>query len=194
MNDLENNIRKHEAQQKLRSKELETIMETGEKKEVNRQFFEISKEIAIYTQKVEQLKEKRRGMKKNKKEVEKKLKELEKLDFPEDDEKEIEKDDSFFREAFEKARKKDKAVEGKYCSGLKLLEIKVKKLNEELLKMKEEELKISQDLAMRNKEYSEKQLELSDLQITATATSIKKSQKNKPSYGDDLMFLTEANL
>ena len=191
--DLENLIRKHEAHQKLRSKELETVMETGERKEVSREFFEISKEIAIYTQKVEALKERRKQIKKAKKEVQDKLKELEKND----DSREAsrveppERGVNLHKEAFVKVQKKDKAVEGKYSSGLKLLELKVKKLSEELAKSREDENRVMKLLGDKNKEFSEKQLVLSDLQITATVTSVKKSQKNSLSYGDDMMFLTE---
>lgn len=191
--ELENLIRKHEAHQKLRSKELETVMETGERKEVKREFFEISKEIAIYSQKVESLKEKRKQMKKTKKEVQEKLRELEKNNESRDVSRvePPERDFNLHKEAFVRVQKMDKAVEGKYSSGLKLLELKVKKLSEELAKSKEDEMKVMRLLGDKNKEFSEKQLVLSDLQITATVTSVKKSQKNSLSYGDDMMFLTE---
>lgn len=167
-------------------------METGEKKEVNREFFEISKEISIYSQKLETLKEKRSQTKKAKKEVQEKLKELEKNDYKEVSISEPpDPESNLYKEAFIKIQKKDKAVESKFNSWLKLMELKIKKLSEELAKYKEDEMKVMKLLEDKNKEFSENQLVLNDLQITATVTSVKKNQKSNLAYGDDMMFLTE---
>ena len=187
--ELENSIRKYEAGQKIKSKELGGVLETGEKVELYKEFFEINKEITVYSQKVEKLEELGKSTKKNLEETKKKVKDLEK-NIDKDDLNEVEKvvnEGGKVREIMDKMRRGEKMVEGKYKSGLKLLKNKVKKLSEELVKFKADEDELGKKLEVKMKEYQEKQLDLGDLQIRATVVSNRRGN----SFSDDYMFLTE---
>lgn len=169
------------------------MLETGEKVELYREFFEINKEIGIYSQKVEKLEELSEWTKKNMEETKRKIKELEK-NVDKDELYEVEKVDNEgnkVKEMMEKAKRGEKAVEGKYKSGLKLLENKVKKLAEDLAKSKAEEEELERRLDVKIKEFKEKQLDLGDLQIKATVALNRKAGMRNQSFSDDYMFLTE---
>lgn len=165
------------------------MLETGEKVELYKEFFEINKEITIYSQKIEKLEELGKVTKKNFEETGKKIKDLEK-NMDKDDLSETEKmvnEGSKAKEMMERMKRGEKMVEGKYKSGLKILENKVKKLTEELMKSKGEEEELGKKLEVKMKEYQEKQLDLGDLQIKATVVSNRRGN----SFSDDYMFLTE---
>ena len=187
----EEKVKKNEAKQKLRGKELNTVLDTGEKAELYQEFFEINTEISLYTRRYEKLQNLNEQTQKSYKDMTNKL-----LEFEKEYEKIKDKDEAFadnsskvkIKEELGKLEKKNKAITGKYDSKIRAFTLKIKKLEEELNSLKTNKSEIEQQLEKKNDENRVQQLSLNDLQIRS-------SQQNKhymkhSSFSDD-MFITE---
>ena len=86
----EEKVKKNEAKQKLRGKELNTVLDTGEKAELYQEFFEINTEISLYTRRYEKLQNLNEQTQKSYKDMTNKL-----LEFEKEYEKIKDKDEAF---------------------------------------------------------------------------------------------------
>lgn len=190
----ENILKKADARQKIRGKELNEVLETGEKAELYKEFFEISTEINLYTQRYTKLQELNEKTAQSYKDITEKFKEFEKsykkLKKLNDYTAIIFSDTQPLSENLEKTKKKEKAINEKYNTHIKAYSIKIKKLEEELSKSKKTESDIAADIEKKDQENKAKQLEIYDLQIKAISNNPKKNI-NHSSMNDELMFITE---
>lgn len=185
--------KKNGAQQKLRGKALNTVLDTGEKAELYRQYFEMNTEVNIYTKRYENLQELNSKTLQSYKDMTEKLKEFEK-EYEKIKDKEgiadVLLDKSIIKEKLSKVQKVEHAANWNYNSNIRTLTMKVKKLEEALLKTKQDEEELSSQIEKKSEEYKSQQLALNDLQIRASSNQHKKLFSNG-SYSDDLMFITE---
>ena len=189
----EDKNKKNGAQQKLRGKELNTVLDTGEKAEVYKQFLELNTEMNLYTKRYEKLQNLNEKTAQSFKDITDKLvgftKEYDKI---KDREPFIEDvtDKEIINQSHLKAKKQLNAINGKYDSKTRACELKIKKLEEELASIKENEVKLNQDIENHKEKYKAFQLTLNDLQLKNAAQNNKRLY-NQASYSDDLMFITE---
>ena len=186
-------MKKKQAKEKIRSKALEDVMDTGEKVELYKEFLEVNTEINLYSQrwqKLQELNEKtQQRYKENSKKIEDLMKEYEKV---KDREELLQPaiEDTSAHDSFNKAKKKHYAISGKYDSNFKILALKVKKLEEDLELAKKVEIALVGSLEKKNKEYQVLQLSLNDLQLSAVSNNAKK-MITPGSFSDDYIFTTE---
>ena len=184
--------KKHGANQKLRVKELNTVLETGEKAELYKQFFEINTGIGLYTKRYDKLVELNNKTNQSYKDITEKLAEFEKDYAKNKDKGEVVSGgvlNTPIQEKLLKAQKIHNASSGNYKSKQRTLNMKIKKLEEELGKSKELEMELANLIDVKNDENKSQQLSLNDLQIRAASNQNKKF--NHASYSEDLMFITE---
>lgn len=154
----EDKLKKNEAKQKLREKSLNTIMDTGEMAELHKEFTEYNTEISIYTKKLQKLEKLNQQTLSSYQDVLAKIqefsKEFENLkdkagDFNYTKQKEL-------QDKLEKLNKRLNIVLGGNKSKEKVLNNKVKKLQEDLecCRKKEDELSEKiEKLAIENRKH-----------------------------------------
>ncbi|OMJ85425.1 hypothetical protein SteCoe_13268 [Stentor coeruleus] len=188
----ENRHKKNGGKQKIREKELIDVLDTGEKLELQKQFSEITTEISLYTQRYEKLKDLNSKTAQSYQDISsnlasfesqyENLKSLEPLL--------AETVQNPIQETKGKIEKIHSANLGKLESQIKLLSIKLKKLNEELALNKESENKITLELTNKTQEYKNLQLQLNDLQIKSISSNHKRLQSQND-FPDESFFTTE---
>ena len=93
------------------------------------------------------------------------------------------------QEKLSKAQKVHSAVSGNYMSRQRAMNMKIKKLEEDVGKSKQLEMELINQIDAKNDENKSQQLSLNDLQIRASSNPTRKL--NHGSYSEDLMFITE---
>lgn len=183
---------RNEVKQKQRSKELNTVLDTGEKKELYQEFIELNTEIAIYTKKFHNLTNLNQTTLQSYKDTSQKIKEFEnkhdKLKTQVDPSLLHDKENDRLIENSSKLKKVHDAIEGKYKSASQLLLLKIKKLEGELEDHKHQERALNEKIQAKGEEYKTYQQALNGLQYNVGST--KKILPNEY-ISDNLMFLTE---
>jgi hypothetical protein len=184
--------KKNQAKQKLRSKELETVLDTGEKAELYKEFLEMNTELAIYSKRYEKLNKLNENTLQSYKDMTVKLREFEKDYNKIKDKADIREETpekGQYLESSNKKRRKLEGIKGEYESKVRVLGLKIKKLEEESATLLKSERELKEKIEVRSKESKLQQLNLNDLQIKANYAQ--RRIINDDFMSDDLMFLTE---
>ena len=185
------NVKKNEAKQKQREKILETVLDTGEKQELHKEFMELNTDIAIYAKRLANLEELNMKTAKRMKEIDENSKKFQEK-FTKRNAMVDKKDDTLKKiigESNEKLTRKFGVINGELESKKQASGIKIKKLTEELEKNKKVEQDLKKKLEEINTNLRKKKKILANLQERSSQSY--RNVLNDDYVNDGLMFMTE---